>query len=216
MRHQKGKSFISPPRLFRAERALYFPNLRGRTLASPSREEVDTTPVLENKISVVSVFSSTWAERQVATFVSEKHNPELFDVFREGRGKDGIGVQKVDVNVEENTLKAWLIRLFVPSLRRKMPVEQHGKYFVVRRGVSDEIRDAMGLLNSKVGYVYLLDRECRIRWAGSGIALPDERSGLVKGLRRLLDDQRKGRPVGGAASGESSERDTRVNVAAAA
>src|SRR4051812_48488948 len=57
MRHQKGKTFLSNPKLFKADRALYFPNLRGATLASPSqRKGTDTTPVLRDKISVVSMF----------------------------------------------------------------------------------------------------------------------------------------------------------------
>ena len=50
------------------------------------------------------------------------------------------------------------------------------------------MRDAMGLLNSKVGYTYLLDGACRIRWAGSGIAEGDEREGLVRGVRKLIEE----------------------------
>ena len=79
-------------------------------------------------------------------------------------------LQRVDINVEEDLLKASLIRLFMPSLRRKLPAAQHERYFLVRRGLTDEIREGIGMLNGKVGYVYLVDNECRIRWAGSGRA----------------------------------------------
>ena len=48
----------------------------------------------------------------------------------------------------------------------------------------------MGLLNSRVGYVYLLDARCRIRWAGSGRAEGGEREGLVRGVGRLLEERR--------------------------
>ena len=210
MRHHKGKSFISPPRLFRAERALYFPNLRGRTLAS--KKDTDTTPVVSGKISIVSVFSSTWAERQIATFVGEKQHPALYDVFRDS-GIEG-GIQKVEINVEENSLKAWLIKLFLPLLRRKLPKEAHGRYFIVRRGVTDEIRDSIGLLNSKVGYVYLLDRDCKIRWAGSGISLPEENTGLLKGARRLLEDWRKEKQTSSLPERPEVEEEARVAAAA--
>lgn len=183
MRHHKGKSFIAPPRLFRADRALYFPNLQGQTLAEDKKVR-DTTPTLSDKISVVSVFSSAWAEHQVSSFVSEKANAELHEVVRDS----GAMAQMVQINIEENALKAGLISLFKPSLRRKMGEREWTKYFVVKKGLTDEMRDAIGLLNSKVGYIYLLDGACRIRWAGSGVAEGDEKDGLVKGVRRLIEE----------------------------
>jgi len=183
MRHHKGKTFLAPPRLFRSDRALYFPNLHGQTLIK-EKELRDTTSTLQDTVSIVSVFSSAWAERQAASFVSEKANPELHDLVKESRGS----AQIVQVNIEENAMKAALIGLFKPSLRKSLGEGNWGRYFVVRKGMTDEMRDAIGLLNSKVGYVYLLDGACRIRWAGSGIAGEDEKEGLVKGVRRLIDE----------------------------
>jgi len=91
-----------------------------------------------------------------------------------------------------------LVRLFMPSLRRRLGVDNWERYFLVRRGISDQIRDAVGLLNSKVGYTYLLDGECKIRWAGSGHCEGDEKEGLVKGTRRLIEElktKRKEKPA---------------------
>jgi ATPase complex subunit ATP10 len=170
MRLHKGKSFLAPPALFRAERALYFPNLHGQTLLKDKKPR-DTTPVLEDKISVVSVFSSAWAENQAATFASEKQNPELHEALRSSGG----AAQLVQINYEDNALKAMIVRMFMPNLRKRL-------------GVTDEMRDAIGLLNSKVGYTYLLDSECKIRWAASGPSEGDEKEGLVKGVRRLVDE----------------------------
>jgi len=181
----KGKSFLAPPRIFKAERALFFPNFRGQTLVK-GKIPKDTTPVLEDKVSVVCVFSSAWAENQIATFASEKANPALQEVVK---GSGDIA-QIVHINVEENGMKAMIIKLFMGGLRRKMGIQNWGKYFLVRRGITEEIRDAVGLLNSKVGYVYLLDGDCRIRWAGSGIAEGDEKEGLVKATKRLIDEAR--------------------------
>ncbi|ELR09362.1 Mitochondrial ATPase complex subunit atp10 [Pseudogymnoascus destructans] len=193
MRHHKGKSFVAPPRLFRAERALYFPNLQGQTLLKDA-EVRDTTPVLSDKISIVSVFSSAWAEHQATSFVGKKENAELHEVVAASGGR----AQMVQINVEENPLKAALIKLFKPSLRAKLGRDAWGKYFVVTRGLTGEMRDAMGLLNSKVGYTYLLDGACRVRWAGSGIAEGDEREGLVRGVRKLIEEAKgkKGSPGG--------------------
>lgn len=143
--------------------------------------------MLEGRASVVSVFSSMWAEGQAKTFTSPDQNPALHDVLRGSGGR----AQLVQVNVEEDVLKAWLVRLFSGSLRRRVGKENWDKYFLVRKGITDEIRESIGVLNSKVGYTYLVDHQCRIRWAGSGSADPGEREGLVKGMQRILTEMEK-------------------------
>jgi len=183
MRLHKGKSFLAPPKLFKADRALYFPNFLGQTLIRDKRLS-DTTPVLEDKVSVVSIFSSAWAENQAATLVSKKANPELHQAV----GNSGGIAQMIQINIEENSLKYMIIRLFMPRLRKRYRVDDWGRYFVVRRGMSEEIRDSVGLLNSKVGYTYLIDGKCRIRWAASGPAEAEEKDGLVKSVRRLVEE----------------------------
>jgi ATPase complex subunit ATP10 len=185
MRLHNGKSFLAPPRLFKSDKALYFPNFHGQTLTK-DKKLLDTTPVLEGKVSVVSIFSSAWAEGQAATFVSEKKNPELNQVIQSSGG----AAQLIRINIEENWLKAAIVRLFMPGLRNKLGFDNWGRYFLVVKGVTDDMRDTIGLLNSKVGYTYLLDGECRIRWAGSGRAEGDEKESLVKGVKRLLDSSK--------------------------
>jgi ATPase complex subunit ATP10 len=127
-----------------------------------------------------------WAEDQVKTFTSPEHNPALHELLR-GSSSDGRA-QLVQINVEEDMLKAWLIRLFAGTLRKKVGKENWDRYFVVRKGITDEMRESIGVLNSKVGYTYLVDHQCRIRWAGSGPAEPGEREGLVKGVQRILSE----------------------------
>lgn len=179
----KGKSFLAPPRMFKGDKALYFPNFFGQTLEKDKKER-DTTSVLEGKVSIVSVFSSQWAENQANTFVAEKENSEIHELVR---GSGGLA-QMVKINIEDNALKAWLIRLFMGRVRRQLGEASWGKYFLVRKEITTEIRDAVGLLNSKVGYTYLLDGECKIRWAASGPAEGDEKDGLIKGARRLIEE----------------------------
>ena len=180
----KGKSFIAPPRLFRGDLSLYFPNLHGDTIAKRDRKGRDTTPVLEGKASIVSVFGNLWAENQAKTFASKEANPALHEVVDASNGM----AQFVQINVEDNAMKNWLISLFMGGLRKRVGAENLDRYFIVRKGISDEIKESVGLLNSKVGYTYLVDHECRIRWAGSGPSDPEERDGLVNGVRRLLDE----------------------------
>ena len=188
MSFHKGKSFLAPPRPFKADVSLYFPNLYGRTLVKDSdKKERDTTPTLEGKVSVVCVFNSMWAERQVGTFVDRKANPELHQLLSENKGT----AQLVKINVEDNYFRNMLLTMFMGRLRKTTPEEDWNKYFLVRRAVSDEIREHIGLLNSKVGYVYVVDKECRIRWAGSGDAEGDENAGLVRAMQRVLAEMGK-------------------------
>ncbi|KAK8019783.1 hypothetical protein PG990_004921 [Apiospora arundinis] len=184
----KGKTFYPPPRLFKGDVSLYFPNLYGQTLlkgkGSPER---DTTPTLVGKTSVISIFSGTWADNQAKTFAGSAQNPALAKLLAENRDI----AQHVSVNVESDGLKHMLIRLFLGGIRKQVGEANWGKYFIVKNPLSDEIRENVGLLNGKVGYVYLVDSLCRIRWAGSGDANDEEREGLVKGLQRLIDEERK-------------------------
>lgn len=186
LKFHEGKSFISPPRLFKAELSLFFPNFYGTTISKSAKKPRDTTPTLTGKATVVSVFSSQWAENQVNSFVSKKANPELHEVIAQNKDV----AQMVYINHEDNSAKAWLIKMFMGSLRRKFPGEWD-RYFLIQGGISDTIKESIGLLNSKVGYTYLVDQHCRIRWAGSGTGHPLELEGLNKGLSKLAEDIRK-------------------------
>lgn len=184
----KGKSFVSNDRLFKKEKAMYFPNMWGQTLARDGSKGKDTTPILKGKISVVGIQSNQWAEEMVNTFLSKKANPELQTLLEKSSGR----LQRVDVNVQNNILNMWLVKMFAPALRRTIPEDRWDKYFMVklprdiRLGLTDEVRDAMGFLNTSVGYVYLLDEDCKIRWAGSGIAWNGEVDSLNDGIKSLL------------------------------
>ncbi|OKL59857.1 hypothetical protein UA08_04483 [Talaromyces atroroseus] len=186
LRYNEGKTFKSNPRIFKQDKSLFFPNLYGTTLASPSKPK-DTTDVLKGKVSVVNLFSSLWAEQQVATFTNPKQNPELHKTL----AAESSTAQRVDINLEENAMKAWLVKLFMGSMRRKLPVEQHERYFLVQKGMTETIKLSIGMLNTKVGYVYLVDEFGHIRWAGSGSAEPGEKESLNAGLLRLIDERKR-------------------------
>ena len=46
------------------------------------------------------------------------------------------------------------------------------------------------MMNHKIGYVYLLDENCRIRWAGSGPAEEGELDALNNGVRKLIEERK--------------------------
>lgn len=193
--HWKGKSFVSNKRLFRRDKALFFPNIWGQTLSKDGDGPDggrDTTNVLMGKISVIGIQSGQWAEEQVDTFTGDKHNPQLNQIIDDSKGL----VQRVDVNIQGDWIRALLVKMFSARLRKMIPQGRWDRYFLVklprdiRRGLTDDVRDAMGLLNSQVGYVYLVDSSCKIRWAGSGHAWESEVEGLNAGIQRLVQEEK--------------------------
>lgn len=151
----------------------------------------------------MAIFSSRWAEEQIESFVSDAANPALGELVR----ANADAAQVVRVNIEENSMKAWLVRMFMGSLRKQFGEENYARYFLVRRGVSDLIRESIGLLNMKVGYTYLVDPDCRIRWAASGKSTPEELESLTKGMQKLIKEAHEAQALGpgvGAAMAEAA------------
>lgn len=191
--YHEGKSFVSNERLFRKDKALYFPNMWGETL-SPDGDGPDggrdTTDTLRGKVTVVAFHGPRWAELQVETFLAPDKNPELKEIIKNSNGT----AQQVNINIQENIFHQWFVKMYKGRMRKTLSQDMWNRYFLVkiaqdtRQGLTDEIRDAMGLLNKNVGYVYLLDTDCRIRWAASGNAWTGEVNNLNAGLKRLIEE----------------------------
>lgn len=194
LRFFRGKQFKSNERLFRGDASLWFPNFFGKTLNADAKKldtkdgygglGRDTFYVMDGKVSVVSIVTCHWAQEQVDTFCSEAQNPELHQVL----SQNSEVAQMVRINHEDNILRWWLLQAFRGNLRQQLPKPDHDRYFMVRRGVDEMMKESIGLLNEKVGYVYLVDAECKIRWAGSADAEPAERESMVRGLKRLIQE----------------------------
>jgi mitochondrial ATPase complex subunit ATP10 len=57
------------------------------------------------------------------------------------------------------------------------------------------LREPMGMVNKHIGYIYLVDENCKIRWAGCGLATGDEDISLQNCTRVLLQRLSKGKDV---------------------
>ena len=189
LRFHKGKLYLAPSRLLRADKAYYFPNLRGYTLAEP-KDEQDTTNVLKGAVSIVRVFTGRWAERQADTFTNAL--AQLREILSAGKEV----VQVVNINVEENAMKSRLVKLFMPWHRKSMPQEAHAKQFLITKGITEELRNTLGMFNTQVGYVFLVDPNCRVRWAGCADANAEERDHMVRGLGKLVSEMKKLQDIG--------------------
>ena len=188
---------------------MYFPNMQGYTLED-SKSIHDTTNALKGKFSIVSLVSEQWAERQAKSYTDPGQNPALAAEIERLKDK---GLQKVFINVQEDRLKALIVRLSLNYWRKNTPKEDWHRTFLVRRGITDYTRRDINMPNKKIGHVYLVDGNCKIRWAGCGDATDMERESLVYCVRRLVEPPakvalEKGRTAANAetASGKSPRR----------
>jgi mitochondrial ATPase complex subunit ATP10 len=88
-------------------------------------------------------------------------------------------------------MKALLVKLFIGRLKAIVPPEFQENYLVSSQNM-EYVREAMGMTNSKVGYVFLIDEKLRIRWAACSDAMAEEIQALesctgvlLKRLERL-------------------------------
>ncbi|KAK6335622.1 Mitochondrial ATPase complex subunit atp10 [Orbilia brochopaga] len=212
MRHQKGKLFLPPPRTFKADKSLYFPNMVGRTLLSP--DDISTTTLFANRVSLTTLSTNVWADRQIDSFLSGLFSPDpskahpfadstlLPDEYiatEDDHLKRVLGEplplqkgtwQRVTINLQENPLKYLILLASQRNIRRLQPVENHARYLMVRKGVTAEMKESIAMLNERIGFVYIVDAACRIRWAGCADASDEERRGLRSALERMVLEER--------------------------
>ncbi|KAJ3967287.1 ATP10 protein-domain-containing protein [Lentinula raphanica] len=177
-RRHGGKTWIAPTVLIREDRSLYFPDIAGKSLADGSEQH--TTSMCAGKISVISLLNTKISEIHTASFTA----PTL------DRFSSHPLFNYLQINIQSNTLKSILVSLFLSSLRRAIPPEQHPYYLVSSQNLEYQ-REAIGLANDRVGYVYLVDENLRVRWAGCADAMPEEARSLEVCTGMLLNRLQK-------------------------
>lgn len=162
LRHEGGKLWVAPKTLIQEKAARYFPEIQGNRLVPPpgsTATEVHTSDLLKGKISLVAMLSTRISEAHIETYTrnildSVKGDP-LF--------------QFVQINMQENKLKWALLSLFLSSLRRSVPEEYRSTYLVSTQSL-EYLKEPMGMSNKHPGYIYLVDENCKIRWAAVSFA----------------------------------------------
>ena len=193
LRDHEGKLFLAPTKLFRADKALYFPNMCGYTPAN-TRGFYNSTTMLKGRVSIVTYTSGTLAWFHTESFVQKNQQlQELLQLLKREEEQLGLpGAQKVQINVEEKFMRRTILWWSMGNLRKMLGGrEQWERHIVVNKGITPEIKECLGIQNGGIGYVYLVDPECRIRWAGCGYAQPWELEALVNGLKKLVNMNRR-------------------------
>lgn len=156
------------------QKSLFFPDIRGTCLAD--RTQKHTADMLFGKVSIIAILTSKVSEEHTRSF----YQPTL------DRFMDNPNFQLVQINLQENKLKAYLTTLFISSLRSQIPEKLHPTYLLSHQNM-DDVRQEMALHNKHVGYTYLVGPDGKIRWAGSAFAELDEARALIACTAVLLD-----------------------------
>ncbi|GJJ15073.1 hypothetical protein Clacol_009348 [Clathrus columnatus] len=173
LRAHEGKTWIAAESLIREDRALYFPDVVGVSLTP--QETAHTTDLCTNRISIISMLSSLRSEEHIASFTAPTLETHL----------SNPSFRFIQANLQENPLKGFLVSLFLASIRSRVPKELQSTYLISRQNM-EYLREPLGMVNKHIGYVYLVDHNCKIRWAGCGLAEDSEASALKNCTRVLL------------------------------
>ncbi|KAH9074179.1 ATPase assembly factor ATP10 [Lactarius deliciosus] len=180
-----GKTWMAPKVLIREDKALYFPNIVGSRLDSGVKAH--TTHMCAGKVSVIAMLS---------TKISELHATSYTKTLNSTYQRHPV-YQYIQINLQENILKSILVNIFLSSLRSKVPPDQHTRYLVSRQNM-EYLREPLGMTNSRIGYVYLVDENLKVRWAACADAKEEEEEALIRCAGVLLNRQkrppRKGTP----------------------
>ncbi|THH16131.1 hypothetical protein EW146_g4458 [Bondarzewia mesenterica] len=173
-----GKTWLAPSVLIRQDKALYFPDITGSRLNDGIKTH--TTTLCSGRISVISMLS---------TKISEYHASSYTDRVNE-MYQDHPSYQYVQINLQENLLKSLLVNLFLSSLRSSVPSRLQPTYLVSRQNM-EYVREQLGMVNTRIGYVYLVDEMLKVRWAACADAKPEEQEALLRGVGVLLNRTKK-------------------------
>ncbi|KZP18123.1 hypothetical protein FIBSPDRAFT_829636 [Athelia psychrophila] len=177
-RRHGGKTWIAPTVMIREDKSLYFPDVLGSALDGSGKKH--TTDMCKGRISIVSMLSSKISEIHVAGFTGATH----------ARFSSHPLYTPVSINLQENLLKSFLVSLFLSSIRKQVAPDLHATYLVSGQNM-EYVREPLGLVNKHVGYVYLLDENLKVRWAGCADAKPEEARALESCTSVLLDRLQK-------------------------
>ncbi|KAF9940289.1 Mitochondrial ATPase complex subunit atp10 [Modicella reniformis] len=160
-----------------ADKALYMPNIVGTSLKTS--EPIELVDLLRGKISLVCISGTRFGEEQIETFTTpfSKKWPS---------GQVGSKVQFVELNIQENPLKAGLVRMMVPFVKKSIPEERHTNYILHYKPIK-HLKDPLSMQNSYLGYVFLVDSNCKIRWGAHGRGTDTEIKTLLDSVQWLCE-----------------------------
>ncbi|KAG9296934.1 hypothetical protein G9A89_006889 [Geosiphon pyriformis] len=149
-------------------KAKFMPNINGRSLVE---DNVNTTNLLRGKTSVVTICCNAFGEGQIRNFVDS-----FLETFHQHPR-----IQLMQLNLQGGYLKSLILLLMIPHIRKRVDPSLHSTY-IIKLNKIKHICNAL-TLNTTRGYVFIVDEQCKIRWAAHGHATRRE----LETLRKLLE-----------------------------
>lgn len=173
-RHTGGKIFTAPPKPFSKEESLYMINVHGNRLDDSMRSESSLAHLLSStKPNLVRLFSSALGRSQIEAFTP--HNETA-----------ALGLNLVDVNIPTSWINRLLVKWFSSRIRKsEIHDPKNHKYLLANGSLSKSEKSAIYATNQLAGYLYVVDRDGKIRWATSGPPIGDEKQRLMAILEEL-------------------------------
>ncbi|KAI8911241.1 ATP10 protein-domain-containing protein [Powellomyces hirtus] len=180
---RKGaKLWEAPKRIRKAQGSPMIPNPTTKSLTGQTTDVLSL--VRGKKATLVTFMFSAFGEAHVNTYTEP-----FMDAFKEAGD-----VQLVQLNVEENWLKAPILRLLTPFVRRRVPKERQANYLLHYKSIQDA-RRAAGMTNTVLGWANLVDAEGRVRWQAHGPAKDHEIESMIRLTRQLAGHVDPAKPV---------------------
>lgn len=80
------------------------------------------------------------------------------------------------------------MKALVGTIRRNTPVERRDNYVLLYKDIS-RVRRYLAMTNQYIGYVFLVDENCKIRWTAHGLATDHEIANMV-GMTKFLAEKK--------------------------
>lgn len=179
-RSTAGKEWKAPQMFFRADKSFYMPNFQGSTLVSSKIK--DSTSVLKDKVSVVKIYTSLSGENHVNSYFDSPGKASA-------EPDPALGYQIIDITVLDRPVNRWISKFFAFRTRRRLPKTQHDLFFYAQP-LPDQLSSAIGQINRYTGYLYIVDGDCKIRWAACAKAIEEEKESFERCLKGVIAEHR--------------------------
>ena len=148
-----------------------FPEITSKSLAG----RVVTLPkIVEGKVTLICIAFVRSAQSMIDSWIQP---------FEQKFGKDSrFLVYEIPMINEAWKVISWVID---SGMRRGIPVEKHDNV-VTFYGDYSSYQKALGIEDTNLAYVFLLDQKGIIRWKGHGYASPETEKELIEVAKALL------------------------------
>ncbi|AMD19926.1 HCL225Wp [Eremothecium sinecaudum] len=182
-RKTKGKLFISPAGIWSANSALYFPHLKGKRVAD--NNTINVEDCFQGKLSVVAISSCEEGQKLVDSYLGE-YNRDAEALRKDTASRDGPPVQIVNMTLADGWVKAFVARIAAGRMLAQFAPEVRDRVYVCNRNqLPFSLRELLQINNPYTGYVFVVDKNSKIRWMACGAAGEKGFSELWKVVRTL-------------------------------